>query len=414
MRKRSRARPAPGARYRGLFASAGFSNLGDGILQLSLPLLALRITGSPEAVAGTTVALGLPWLLFALPAGALADRLERRRAMMAVQLGRVGVIGTLAAVVWAGSEELWMLYLAAFVLGSMETLFDTTAQSIIPSIVPASELTRVNGRLFALETTTNQFAGPPVGGLLVGFSVALAFGASAACFLLAAIALTTVAGSFRPARATAGTRVRDDIVEGLRFQWRHPLLRRFTVIGGLSNVCVTAAFALLPALVVSPGPMGLSEFGFGLLLTVWAGGSLVGSFSVAAVERTVGRRRLLLLCLLFDGAAMIALAPGRVALAIPASVVFGAGIVYWNVVVVSLRQRIVPDRLLGRVSAANRMVTWGAVPVGAAISAALVRVVDIRTVFACTGVAIWLLVFLLRGITDEAMEEAELLAPPVS
>ena len=399
--------PSLGRAYRGLLASSGLSNLADGILQISLPLMTLQLTGSPSAVAGISVAMGLPWLLFVLHAGAIADRLDRRRVMIAVQLGRVGVAGALAVIVSTGNEAVWMLYVAAFAFGTMETLFDTSAQSIIPTIVGTTHLTRANGRLVAVETITNEFVGPPLGGVLLGAGVALSLGTTAGGFLLAAFVLASVPGSFRPARGTTGTRLRDDIVEGLRFQWRHRLLRRFTIIGGASNILTMAALALLPALVVAPGPMDLSEVGFGLLLTASAAGSLVASVSVAVVEQTVGRRRLLLLCILFDGAALAAFGTGNVVVATLASVVFGAGIVFWNIVVVSVRQRIVPDHLLGRVNAANRMVTLGAVPAGAAIGAALVRVVEVTTVFACSGVAIWLLLFLLRGITDDAIEEAE-------
>lgn len=396
-----------GPAYRRLWASSGLSNLADGGLQLSLPLIALELTGSPSAVAGVSVAMGLPWLLFALHAGALADRLDRRNLMVAVQLGRVGAIGTLAVVLASGSDELWMLYTAAFVLGILETLFDTTAQSIMPSIVAPSDLTRANGRLYALETMMNEFVGPPLGGALVGLGVALALGTTAVFFLLAALTLAAVPGSFRRTRATPSTRLRDDIAEGLRFLWQHRLLRRFTLIAGLSNVCTLAAFALLPALVVTPGPMGLSEFGFGVLLTASAAGTLVASMTVEAIERSIGRRRLLLVCIIADGAAIATWATADVIVAVPAGLVLGAGMLCWNVVVVSLRQRIVPGHLLGRVNAASRMVSWGAMPLGAALGAVLVRVVDVTTVFALSGGAISLLALLARGITDERMADAE-------
>jgi MFS family permease len=390
-----------------LWASSGLSNLADGGLQLSLPLIALELTGSPSAVAGVSVAMGLPWLLFALHAGALADRLDRRNLMVAVQLGRVAAVGTLAVVLASGTEGLWMLYSAAFVLGVLETLFDTAAQSIMPSIVAPSDLTRANGRLYAVETTMNEFVGPPLGGVLVGFGIALSLGTTAVFFLLAAVTLAAVPGSFRHAPATPATRLREDIAEGLRFLWQHRLLRRFTLIAGLSNICTLAAFALLPALVVRPGPMGLSEVGFGLLLAASAVGSLVASLTVEAIERSVGRRRLLLVCIIVDGGAIASWATADVIVAVPAGIVLGAGMLCWNVVVVSLRQRIVPGHLLGRVNAASRMVSWGAMPLGAALGASLVRIVEVRTVFALSGGAIVLLAVLARGITDERMADAE-------
>ena len=397
-----------GPAYRLLCASSAASNLADGVLQLTLPLLVLKLTGSPSAVAGVAVANGLPWLLFALHAGAIVDRLDRRRVMVAVQLVRFALVAALAVVVGAEVEALWVLYIVAFTLGVMETVFDTAAQSIMPSVVGPSDLTRANGRLYAIESTMNQFVGPPVGGALVAVGMALSLGTSAACFFVAALVLVGLPGSFHAVREDSpGTRLREEIFEGLRFLWGHAVLRRLMVVGAVSNASWSAAFALLAALVVAPGPMGLSEFGFGVLLTVSALGSLLGSFAVERAERIAGRRRLLLLCVSIDGAAIALMATADLAVVAVALLVLGAGLVFWNVVVVTLRQRLIPDHLLGRVNAASRMVSWGAIPVGAAAGAALVQVIDITTVFALSGTVIMLLAFVLRGLTERELEVVE-------
>ena len=118
-----------------LLVASAASNLADGALQTVMPLVALGITRDPGAFATVTLVGRLPWLLFALPAGALADRLDRRRTMVLVDAGRVVVLGALTLVVAAGREELWMLCAVAFALGCGETLFDTAAQSILPSLV---------------------------------------------------------------------------------------------------------------------------------------------------------------------------------------------------------------------------------------------------------------------------------------
>jgi len=403
-----------GPAFRGLWMSAGLSNLADGVLQLSLPLLALQLTGSASAVAGVAVALGLPWLLLAMHAGVVADRLDRRRVMVGVQLGRVGVIAVLAILVATDNDGIWLLYGVAFVLGALETLFDTTAQTMMPAVVAASELTRANGRLFTAQTVANEFVGPPLGGALASVGIALSLGASAACFFLAAVVLAGIPGSFRATRTTPPARVRDDIAEGLRFLWRHPLLRRLTVISAVSNCAISGAFALLPALAVSPGPMGLSEFGVGVVLTSFAVGGLVASLTVVPLERALGRWRLLVVCVVADGASLALLATAEVAVAVAVGLVFGAGIVYWNVLLITLRQRVIPDHLLGRVNAAIRTVTWGAMPFGAAIAAAAVQVVDVTTVFAWCGIAAALLALLLRGCADDVMDDTERAALAVS
>lgn len=121
----------------------------------------------------------LPWLLFALIAGALADRIDRLRTMRNVNLLRFAVIGLMAALALLDLLSLPALYIAAFVLGIGETLFDTAAQSIMPSLVGREQLSKANGRLYAAELSMNQFIGPPLGGLLVSLSVPLALAGSA-------------------------------------------------------------------------------------------------------------------------------------------------------------------------------------------------------------------------------------------
>ena len=401
-----------GPAYRRLCASSAASNLADGVLQLTLPLLALDLTGSASAVAAVGVALGLPWLLFALHAGALVDRLDRRVVMVVAQLGRVVLVGTLAVAVATDFVAPWMLYVAAFAIGVMETIFDTSAQSITPRIVDRQDLTHANGRLFAIETTMHQFVGPPVGGALMSVGVALSLGTSAACFFVAALVLAGLPGSFRAVRDdVAVTGVRADIVDGLRFLWGHRVLRRLVIVGAVWNACATGAFALLAVLAVAPGPLGLSEFGFGLLLTLSAAGSVLGSYVVEAAERLVGRRRLLLLCAPVNGGALALMATAEIAVVVPASIVLGAGLVCWNVIVVTLRQRLIPDHLLGRVNAASRMASWGMMPVGAAVGAVLVGVVDVTTVYAISGSVVMLLVFVLRGLTERELETGDVGVP---
>lgn len=396
-----------GRNYRAVWAAAAVSNLADGVFQVALPLLAIRLGASPAGVAGLVVASRLPWLLFTLHAGALADRLDRRATMVGVDLARTALIGGLAVLVAAGGERLAVLYAVAFLLGTGETLFDTSAQSLMPAVVAGDQLSRANGRLYAAEITANQFVGPPLGGVLAGVAFAAAFAGTAGGYLVAAVLLATLTGSFRPDRQGPPATLRRDIAEGLRYVWGHRLLRTFTVVGGVGNVATMAAFALFPVLAVEPGPLGLSEVGFGVLLTLAAAGSLLGSLVVARVERALGRRRLLRLCIVVDGAATALLATANLPVAAVVGVVLGVTQILWNVVAVSLRQRIAPDHLLGRVNAAHRVVTWGAMPLGAALGGALAEVVGVRGVFLVSGVAMALVVLATGPITDEAMAAAE-------
>ena len=400
----------PAAYWKLWLASAG-SNLADGIFWIALPLLAITLTDSPALVAGVTVASRLPWLLFALVAGALADRLDRRRTMVVVDLFRAGLLGALAAAAFAGLASLPMLYVVAFALGVAETLFDTSAQSIMPNIVEGDRLSRANGRLYAVELTMNQFVGPPLGGFLAATGVALAFGTGAAAYLLAAVSLFTIAGAFRPVREGPPTRIHQEIAEGLRYLFGHPLLRVLAIMVGVGNLASSAVFSVLVLYAVSPGPLGLNEVGFGLLMTAGAIGSLFGTFLVEPLERRLGRANLLAVSMV--AFTLPILTPGlttNVAIVAGAMVIGGLIGIAWNVVTVSLRQRIVPDRLLGRLNASYRLLAWGTMPIGAALGGLVGETLGLRAVFLIFGASQLLLLLGRLVVTDDAIRAAEL--PP--
>lgn len=402
-----------GAPFARLWSASAMSNLADGVFQVALPLLALRLTRSPALIAGVSLAARLPWLLFALQAGALADRLDRRRTMVHVDLVRVVLIGGLAGVVALGREELAVLYVVAFVLGIGETLFDTAAQSILPMVVRKEDLSKANGRLFAVEIVANEFVGPPLGGLLAGTAIALAFAGSAACYAVAALALFALRGRYRPMRLAAdGTpappvRLRTDIVEGLRYLRGHRVLRTFAFMTGVGNLSNSAALAVLPLYAVAPGPMGLSASGFGLLLAAPALGMVAGSVLVPRLERRLGRSRLLATSVV--SFAIMSAAPllTRPALVGAVQVVAAIPFLAWNVIVVSLRQRIVPEELLGRVNASYRLLAWGAMPIGSALGGLLAGLFGIRVVFAFSGLANLALLACMPLVSDRAIEEAD-------
>ena len=188
---RARGGAAPdglGPSFWQLWSASALSNLADGLVKIALPLVAVTLTDSPGLVAGITLAVTLPWLLFALPAGALADRVDRRRAMVAANLARAAAVAVLAVPLVLGLESstaaIWALYAMALLLGTAETVYDTSAQSILPQVVPRDRLPRANGRLIAAELTANEFVGPPLGGLLVAVGIAAAFLTPAALWAL--------------------------------------------------------------------------------------------------------------------------------------------------------------------------------------------------------------------------------------
>ena len=375
---------------------------------MALPLLAVSLTDSPALVAGVTVASRLPWLVFALVAGALVDRIDRRRAMVVVDLVRCALLVGLAALVLADAATIWMLYLVAFVLGMLETVFDTATQTIIPAIVERDRLSTANGRLFGVELLANQFVGPPVGGFLAALGIAAAFGVTAAGYLGAALLIASLSGVFRAERQGPPTSMRHEIWEGIRFLAGHPLLRTLALVVGGLNLAGGAAMAVLVLYAVEPGPMGLDAVGYGLLLTVIAAGTVLGTLGAGITERVLGKANLVT-------AVVIALAAQHLVMAltadpIPIAAVLAAGGIVlgaFNPVFVSFRQRLVPDRLLGRVVATFRVLGLGTLPLGAAIGGAIGEVLGLQAVFVFAALLTALLLPARLVLTEGAIAEAE-------
>lgn len=428
----TRNRPL-GRDFRLLLTAGTISNVGDGIDATALPLLAASLTEDPLLFAGVATASRLPWLLFALQAGALADRLDRRRLMMAVNVVRTVLLGILGTAVLLGTANVWLLYVVAFGLGSAEVLFDTSAQAFLPRIVERDQLERANGLQMGLETVANQFVGPPLGGLLFATAAALPILLDAGTFLVAAGLLALVsaragaaavrpgeAGALDPApgadpaAATAGRRtdtapprtVREDIKEGLAWLRGHVLLRSLAVLLGLMNGSFMLFGSILALFALQV--LDLDEVQFGLLLTAMAVGSVAASVVAARVVERLGRGPTLWTTLL--ASVLLPVVQGltsNVWVFAAASVVFGASAVLWNVITVSLRQSIIPDHLLGRVNAVYRFLGWGAMPVGAFLGGVLADAFGLRAPFlAASAIMVIGILALGRHVTSAAIDSA--------
>lgn len=407
--------PAPGplgAAYWTLWSSAALSNLADGVLKVMLPLIAVAFTRDPIAIAGISIAASLPWLVVALPAGAVVDRIDRRLAMLAANAVRAGLIIAVAAVFAAGSGSMPVLYVLAVAVGVAEVVYDTAAQSILPQVVTKNQLSKANGRLYAAELTANSFVGPPLGGILIATGTAIALVAPSALWLLAVVLLVGVRGSFRVPRPEARTSILADIGEGLRFLGRHRVLRTFAIMTGVFNFASSAVFAVFVLYAVGPdSAIGLSEAEYGLLLTSFAVGSLAGSFVAEHIERGIGRFASLAAGIVIGAVSLAAMGFTTSPWIIGAfNVLSGVGVVLWNVIVVSMRQRITPPHLLGRMNSAYRLLAWGTMPFGALAGGLLAEAFGLPSVFIGMGVLVLALLALLplvRGRLDEETELAE-------
>jgi MFS family permease len=395
-----------------LWSASTLSNLADGLVKIALPLVAVTLTDSPALVAGVALAVTLPWLFFALPAGALADRVDRRIAMVTANVVRAAAVAALAVALVLGlgssAAAIWALYGVALLLGTAETVYDTSAQSILPQVVPRDRLARANGRLIAAELTANEFVGPPLGGLLVAAGVAAAFATPAALWAAAVGTLLLLRGGFSVPRE-APTTLRADVAEGLRYLWRHRLLRTLAAMTGLINFATNATFAVFVLYAVgADSAMRLTEATYGLLFATIAAGNLVGALLADRILRRLGRSRSLFVGILGGvgtvGIPALTTNPFVIAAAF---LIGGLTIALWNVVAVSLRQRITPDRILGRINSSYRLVAWGTRPLGAAAGGLLGELLGLRAVFAIAAALSLAALVGMGQVTDTAISTAE-------
>lgn len=396
-----------------LWTSTVSANLADGIVSVAVPLIAIGLTRSPAEIAAVTVAARIPYLVVGLIAGGLADRLDRRWTMLSVQVLRFTVISALAVLALAGVLSMPILYVAAFIIGTGETFFDTNAQAIVPALVGRDRLVIANGRLFAAETTMNSFVGPPLGGLLIAVSVPLALAAGALGFLLAAVGLLLIAGGFRSEQSGPPRHLHVEIAEGVAYLARHPLLRTLSTMVAMGRLGSSGFFSLLALYAVAPGPMGLSEPGFGLLFVTFGIGSLIGSVVATQGVALLGRPNMLAGAQLVFGLVILVPALTANALVIGAGfLVGGIAIMAWNITNVSLRQSLLPSNLMGRVHATHRTLANLAEVLGALAAGVIAEAFGLRVAFAIGAAVIILSVAGRLVVTDERIRAAEADAEP--
>lgn len=367
-----------------LFASSSTSNLSDGVLQAALPLLAATLTRDPVLVSALAALAFLPWLLFAIPAGTLVDRVNRRTAMALANALRGLVLAVLAATVLTGHASLPLLYTTAFVLGCAETVYDSAARAILPQVVNRGQLERGNSLLSASESVGNIFLGAPVGAWLFAVAVSLPLWTNAAAYVVASVLALSVAGRFATEHSGT-TSMRHDTLEGLRWLRRHELLRALLVTTAFATVLHSLVQGILVLYVLQD--LGLSERGFGLMLAAAGVGAVLGSVLSPWVTRVLGRTNALGATGVVSALALLAMAlwPQPV-LATVAFAVSAAAISMFNVQVISVRQVLIPGHLFGRVQGAYRTALWGGIPAGTLGGGALGSWLGLPAVFAIAGV----------------------------
>ena len=358
-----------GGRFVKLWAASTTSALGSGLATISVPLLVASRTSDPLVVAAAFCVAWLPWLLFALPGGVLVDRVDRRRLMVVIDWVRVAAVGLLATVILTGQVSIALLYGVLFVLNTGEVVFRSASQAMIPAVVPRARLERANGWLGGGTTLMQGMVAGPLAGFLFVVAASIPFLVNAFTYAASAVLIGLVAGVYRPSpelpdEPRRPRSVRAEVAEGFRWLARQRLLRTMAVLIGLLNLTLTAAIAILVLLATER--LHLGSVGYGLLFTCMAVGGVLGSAVGEHLISWLTASWTLRIGLLIEAGTHLALAtstsPYFIGFVLFAFGVHGA---LWSIVGSSLRQRLTPPAMMGRVSSTTLFIAAGGNCVGA-------------------------------------------------
>ncbi|WP_042390507.1 MFS transporter [Streptacidiphilus melanogenes] len=372
-----------GSAFAKLWGSSTASALGSGLTTIATPLLVASRTSDPLIVASASAVAWLPWLLFALPGGVLVDRVDRRRLMVALDWGRFAAMGVLSLTLLTGHPSIAVLYAVLFLVNTGEVVFRSAAQSLVQTVVPRPLLERANGWLTGGATLMQGVLSGPLAGLLFAITAGLPFLVDTGTYAASALLIAMVAGSFRPDAGALGPEsgegvaggeprrsVWTDMVEGFRWLMRQRLLRTMAVLIGLLNVTLTAAVAVL--VLLAKERLHLGSVGYGVLFSCMAVGGIVGSAIGDRLVAWCTATWTIRIGLLIEAGMHLALATSRSAWLLGFMLfAFGVHGVLWGIVANSLRQRMTPPELMGRVSSSNLFVAAGGNCVGALLGGGL-------------------------------------------
>lgn len=397
-----------GRSFRWLLGAALINNVGDGIVLAAGPLLVASQTSDPFLVSMAVLSEFLPTLIFGVLGGAAADRFNRRRMVIVVDLARAFVLIVLVATIVTDNISIAVILVTLFILGTAETFADSASSTFLPNLVNREDLGLANARMQGAYLLTNQLVAPPIGAFLFATGMAIPFGVNAVCFLLGAILISRVVSSttneFRERSS-----LRSEMREGISWLLAHPPMRTLALTIFTFNVTFGAAWSVL--VLYASERLGMSAVGFGLLTTAVAVGGIIGVVSYGRLERRFSLGDIMRAGLLIETATHLSLAITTSSIvALGTMVVFGAHAFVWGTTSEVVRQRAVPDELLGRVTGVYRVAIVGGLVIGTPIGGILASVYGIAAPFWFGFIGSALLVVILWRRFDDIVHAGD--TPP--
>jgi predicted MFS family arabinose efflux permease len=367
-----------GRSFRWLLGAAFINNIGDGIAIAAGPLLVASQTRDPFLVSMALLSQWLPVFLFGVLGGAIADRVDRRRMVVTVNLLRAAVLVVLVTTIVTGNVNIAVVLATLFALGTAETFADSASSTLLPGLVARDDLGLANARMNGAFLLMNQLVAPPIGAFLFAVGLALPFAVNAACFALGAVLISRLAVAQR--ERVRESHIGREMVDGIRWLIAHPPMRTLALTIFTFNVTYGAAWSVL--VLYATDRLGMQEVGFGLLTTAIAVGGIIGIATYGRLERRFSLADLMRVGLIIETLTHLSLALTTSPLvALGTFVVFGAHAFVWATTSTVVRQRAVPDELLGRVGGVYRVAIMGGLVIGAPIGGLLARSFGITAPF---------------------------------
>jgi predicted MFS family arabinose efflux permease len=360
-----------------LWSGQAVSLLGSQTSRIAYPLLVLAMTGSPAkaGIAGFAAMLG--YLLFPLPAGALADRHDRKRIMIGCDAIRLAAVGSIAVAYLAAHLTYAQILLAGFAEGSATIFFSLAERAALPMLVHPSQRSTAISQNEA-RANVAQLAGPALGGALFGLSRAAPFAADALSYLASLVTLPFIRTPMQAARRDVPARtwraMRAELAEGLAFTWREPFLRYASIFGASVNLLLQV---VILGLIVLGRHDGASPAQIGIIVGCLGAGGIAGALAAPWFQRRIPAGLTITGCMWIWALLLAVIAAVHaVAWLYPTVAVIGFVGPAWNVSAQTFRMKITPNELLGRTSSVSLQIAWGVIPLGSLLAGFLLQVLS--------------------------------------
>ena len=364
-----------GPAFNRMWAASIVSNLADGVLGAAAPLLAIALTDNTVLISSLGAMVMLPWLLFAIPIGALVDRLDRRFILAGSNALRAAIIGVVALGVATHHVTIYWLIAASFIIGVCEVAADTTSQSLIPQLLEKENFEKGNSRLSISETVVQGFIGSPLSGVLYAIAIYLPFFFNSFGYVVSALlALSIPIKYLQDVRTENAEKDKKNFVQdmkfGIHYLYNHKVLRRLVVTTSVIGVCYSMGTSTMVLFLVEelnmPKPL------FGVILTIQGLGAIAGSIVAPKASTKFGRSTMMTFGIFFSSLVLLGQGFSPNLFVFVALATFGAfTISQWNILLMATYQTVIPNELYGRIHGTRRTIVWGMMPFGSLIGGVL-------------------------------------------